>query len=177
MFRSARDFGAAIREKRRALGWTQTELAARSGTGERFIFELESGKPSCQLEKALIVARTVGIEIGDLRTAHAAPRSPYDDLGFLPTFGDVNDDDLLRTFPVAHLTFDGECRLDYDRSWEERRSAFPVSVTMPLHSGPVAADRLLPWLDNLLAGPHLAEIGQRLKVSLRTLSVCWAHRA
>ncbi len=47
----ARGFGAAIREKRKSLGWTQTELAARSGTGERFIVELESGKPSCQLEK------------------------------------------------------------------------------------------------------------------------------
>ena len=56
MFRSARDFGVAIREKRRGLSWTQTELASRSGTGERFIVELEAGKPSCQLEKALIVA-------------------------------------------------------------------------------------------------------------------------
>lgn len=88
MFRSARDIGAAIRQKRKALGWTQTELAARSGTGERFIVELESGKPSCQLEKSLIVARTVGIEIGDLTTAQAAPNSPDDDLDFLPTFGD-----------------------------------------------------------------------------------------
>lgn len=89
MFRSARDLGAAIREKRRALRWTQIELAARSGTGERFIVELESGKPSCQLEKSLIVARTVGIEIGDLRAIQPAPLSPdNDDLGFLPTFGD-----------------------------------------------------------------------------------------
>jgi y4mF family transcriptional regulator len=87
MFRSARDFGAAIRERRKALGWTQTELAARSGTGERFIVELESGKPSCQLEKALIVARTVGIETGDLRTVQTAPSTPDDDLSFLPTFG------------------------------------------------------------------------------------------
>ncbi|KQM30748.1 XRE family transcriptional regulator [Rhizobium sp. Leaf68] len=86
MFRSARDFGAAIREKRKALGWVQTELAARSGTGERFIVELESGKPSCQLEKALIVARTVGIEIGDVRAAQGTPPLPDDDLGFLPTF-------------------------------------------------------------------------------------------
>ncbi len=68
MFRSARDFGAAIKERRKALGWTQTGLAARSGTGERFIVELESGKPSCQLEKALIVARAVGIDLGDLKT-------------------------------------------------------------------------------------------------------------
>lgn len=88
MFRSARDFGVAIREKRKALGWTQTELAARSGTGERFIVELESGKPSCQLEKSLIVARTVGIEIGDLRTVHSVLATPDDDLDFLPTFGD-----------------------------------------------------------------------------------------
>lgn len=88
MFRSARDFGAAIREKRKALGWTQAELATRSGTGERFIVELESGKPSCQLEKSLIVARTVGIEVGDLKTAHMPSDALKDDLGFLPTFGD-----------------------------------------------------------------------------------------
>jgi len=88
MFRSARDFGAAVREKRKGLGWTQTELAARSGTGERFIVELESGKPTCQLEKALVVARTVGIEIGDLKTAPVTTTGSDDDLGFLPTFGD-----------------------------------------------------------------------------------------
>lgn len=88
MFRSARDFGAAIREKRKVLGWTQTELATRSGTGERFIVELESGKPSCQLEKSLIVARTVGIHVGDLKTAQVPSDASKDDLGFLPTFGD-----------------------------------------------------------------------------------------
>ncbi|OWV78091.1 XRE family transcriptional regulator [Rhizobium sp. R635] len=88
MFKCARDFGAAVREKRKGLGWTQAELATRSGTGERFIVELESGKPSCQLEKALIVARTVGIKIGDLKTAPVTPTASDDDLGFLPTFGD-----------------------------------------------------------------------------------------
>lgn len=87
MFKAARDFGAAIRERRKSLGWTQTELAARSGTGERFIVELESGKPTCQLEKSLIVARTVGIKIGDLGTAETPPSSLDEDLGFLPTFG------------------------------------------------------------------------------------------
>lgn len=50
--------------------------------------ELESGKPSCQLEKSLIVARTFGIEVGDLRTAQAALTISDDDLDFLPTFGD-----------------------------------------------------------------------------------------
>ena len=72
---------------------------------------------------------------------------------------------FYETFPVAHLAFSGEWRLNYDPSWEARRSAFPVSLTMPLRSGPVGADRLLPWLANLLPETHLAEIGQRLKVS------------
>ncbi|CAN7550058.1 helix-turn-helix domain-containing protein [Pararhizobium sp. LjRoot255] len=88
MYRFARDFGAAVREKRKGLGWTQAELATRSGTGERFIVELESGKPSCQLEKALIVARTVGLEIGDLKAAQPSSTAVEDELGFLPTFGD-----------------------------------------------------------------------------------------
>jgi hypothetical protein len=34
--------------------------------------------------------------------------------------------------PVAHLTFDSEWRLDYDATWMARRSAFRVSLTMPL---------------------------------------------
>lgn len=72
---------------------------------------------------------------------------------------------FYEALPVARLTFENEWRLDYDPSWEERRSAFPVSLTMPLRSGPIAADRLLPWLANLLPETHLAEIGQRLKVS------------
>lgn len=72
---------------------------------------------------------------------------------------------FYETLPVAQMTFEGEWRLDYESSWEARRSAFPVSLTMPLRSGPVTADRLLPWLANLLPETHLAEIGQRLKVS------------
>ncbi len=88
MLKSARDFGAAVREKRKVLGWTQVELAVRSGTGERFIVDLESGKPSCQLEKALIVARAVGIKIGDLNAAAVTSTASDDDLEFLPTFGD-----------------------------------------------------------------------------------------
>jgi len=53
---------------------------------------------------------------------------------------------FYETFPVAQMTFEGEWRLNYDPSWEERRSAFPVSLTMPLRSGSISADRLLPWL-------------------------------
>lgn len=85
MIKSARDFGALVRERRKQLGWTQTELARRAGTGERFIVELEAGKPGCQLEKALIAARSVGLELGDLKGN--TPAEGDADLDFLPTFG------------------------------------------------------------------------------------------
>jgi serine/threonine-protein kinase HipA len=72
---------------------------------------------------------------------------------------------FYETLPVAHMSFEGEWRLEYEPSWQARRAAFPVSLTMPLRSGTVGANTLLPWLANLLPETHLAEIGQRLKVS------------
>lgn len=89
MFHSAKDFGDAVRKARKQYGWTQVDLALRAGTGERFIVELEAGKPSCQLDKALLVARTLNMQIGDLRTAAPTTTAQGDDeLGFLPNFGD-----------------------------------------------------------------------------------------
>lgn len=90
MIRSAKDFGALIRLGCKRFGCTQAELAARARTGERFIIELEAGKPSCQLRKVLTVARTVGLELEDFRRVRLAPSSTDsdDDLGFPPTFSD-----------------------------------------------------------------------------------------
>lgn len=52
-----------VREHRRNAGLTQAQLAMLSDTGVRFIIDLESGKPSCQLGKALRVGETLGIKI------------------------------------------------------------------------------------------------------------------
>ena len=60
---SAEDFGKMILSARKNAKLTQEQLAAASGIGERFIRELEKGKPTCQLEKALLVASMVGITI------------------------------------------------------------------------------------------------------------------
>lgn len=56
------EFGKLIRETRKKITLTQAQLAAASGTGERFIRELEKGKSTCQLEKALLVAQMLGIK-------------------------------------------------------------------------------------------------------------------
>ncbi|MEO8400296.1 MAG: type II toxin-antitoxin system Y4mF family antitoxin [Gammaproteobacteria bacterium] len=57
------EFGKLIRDVRKNTNLTQAALAAASGIGERFIRELEKGKPSCQFEKALIVAQMLGIKL------------------------------------------------------------------------------------------------------------------
>lgn len=56
------DFGNLMRNTRKNAKLTQAELAAASGTGERFIRDLERGKSTCQLEKALFVAQMLGIK-------------------------------------------------------------------------------------------------------------------
>ncbi len=55
--------GTLVRETRKALNLTQADLALTSGTGLRFISELENGKLSCQWGKALIVLQTLGVRM------------------------------------------------------------------------------------------------------------------
>jgi HTH-type transcriptional regulator / antitoxin HipB len=55
--------GESIRHTRTSLGVTQEKLALAAGTGLRFIIDLEKGKPTCQLGKALTVLNTLGIKI------------------------------------------------------------------------------------------------------------------
>ena len=52
-----------IRETRKNLGVTQKDLALTSGTGIRFIIDLEKGKDTCEVGKALRVLNTLGIKI------------------------------------------------------------------------------------------------------------------
>ena len=55
--------GETIKNTRKKLGVTQRDLALSSGTGLRFIIELEQGKPTCQLEKVLTVLNSLGLKI------------------------------------------------------------------------------------------------------------------
>ena len=60
---TAKEIGELVRRTRKGLAVTQEKLALTSGTGLRFIIDLEHGKPTCQLEKTLTVLRTLGIKI------------------------------------------------------------------------------------------------------------------
>ena len=52
-----------IRERRKVLGYTQARVADLCGTGTRFISELENGKESIELGKALTVLSALGIDL------------------------------------------------------------------------------------------------------------------
>lgn len=60
---NATEIGKAIRRARQAAGLTQTALARRCGTTQRWLSELENGKPRAELELALRVMRELGFAL------------------------------------------------------------------------------------------------------------------
>lgn len=58
-----KEIGSMVRNTRRKLGVTQKALALTSGTGLRFIIDLEKGKETCEIGKVLTVLHTLGIKM------------------------------------------------------------------------------------------------------------------
>ena len=60
---TSKDLGKIVRDTRKKLGVTQKDLALTSGTGLRFVIDLEKGKETCQIGKALTILHTLGIRL------------------------------------------------------------------------------------------------------------------
>jgi HTH-type transcriptional regulator/antitoxin HipB len=58
-----KDLGKIVRDIRKKLGVTQKDLALTLGTGLRFVIDLEKGKETCQIGKALTILHTLGIKL------------------------------------------------------------------------------------------------------------------
>jgi len=63
MKHSPKIIGSLVKQTRKKMKVTQRDLALTSGTGLRFIIELEKGKSTCQLGKVLTVLQTLGINL------------------------------------------------------------------------------------------------------------------
>jgi y4mF family transcriptional regulator len=61
--KSTRDLGHLVREFRVAQKMTQGDILGLANTGNRFIVELENGKPTVQFQKVLDVLDALGLEI------------------------------------------------------------------------------------------------------------------
>jgi y4mF family transcriptional regulator len=66
---TVQEVGKIVRASRKRLGVTQKDLALTSGTGLRFVIDLEKGKETCQIGKVLTVLQTLGIQIALTPTA------------------------------------------------------------------------------------------------------------
>jgi len=60
---STAGFGEALRKRRKKLGYTQAFLAEATGFSVSFISDLERGKSTAELGKALSLANLLGMDI------------------------------------------------------------------------------------------------------------------
>lgn len=67
---TSKAFGSAIRRARKNQGLSQVELAARAGVGRPWLSELETGKRTAELGRALSVLSALGLAV----TFGPAPR-------------------------------------------------------------------------------------------------------
>jgi HTH-type transcriptional regulator / antitoxin HipB len=63
LVRSSAELGAVIRGQRKRLALKQLDLAGLGNTGNRFIVDLENGKPTVQLQKVLDLMDLLGLEV------------------------------------------------------------------------------------------------------------------
>ncbi len=69
---SAESLGRILQQARLLRGLSQRELAERLGTTQRYIWEIEAGKPSIFMERLFAMMREVDVELS------ATIRAPED---------------------------------------------------------------------------------------------------
>jgi HTH-type transcriptional regulator/antitoxin HipB len=92
--RTAAEFGLLIREARIDLGMTQAALAARLGSTQTWISEIENGKPTAQLGLVLKVMDFLGIALDGttrLQRDLTSAKEPVDDLSDYPDISAIVD--------------------------------------------------------------------------------------
>jgi y4mF family transcriptional regulator len=57
------DIGVIVRTTRKAQKLRQDQLAGAAGVGVRFVVDLEGGKPTAQIGKALLILEALGCKV------------------------------------------------------------------------------------------------------------------
>jgi transcriptional regulator with XRE-family HTH domain len=60
---NAADFGEALKKRRKDLGYTQRYISEFTGFSISFISDLENGKSTAELGKAIYLANMLGLDI------------------------------------------------------------------------------------------------------------------
>ncbi len=56
-------FGETIKKRRKQMGYTQKYISEFTGFSISFLSDLENGKKTIELEKALIIANLLGLDV------------------------------------------------------------------------------------------------------------------
>ena len=56
-------FGHAVRKRRKELGYTQADFSEQTGLSASFLSNLENGKETIEMGKALRVAQLLGMDL------------------------------------------------------------------------------------------------------------------
>ncbi|BBI59864.1 hypothetical protein HSBAA_11700 [Vreelandella sulfidaeris] len=127
--RQSEDLGKLVRQLRAEQGLLQIDLAGLAGTGNRFIVDLERGKPTLQLQKVLDVLDLIGLEVVVRRKGATAMVSD----GTLTIYHDERH--------VGWLYDTQPLRFEYASEWLEHSKAVGLSPSLPPH----AAGSLRRW--------------------------------
>lgn len=63
------DLGKAVRKRRKELGYTQAELASHCGCSAVYLSNLENGKETAEVGKALTIVSRLGIDLIAMKRA------------------------------------------------------------------------------------------------------------
>ena len=61
--RTSSELGALARDRRREIGWSQTELARRIGTSRSWVSEMENGKERVEVALVLAALQALGLSL------------------------------------------------------------------------------------------------------------------
>ena len=61
--RTVRDFAAIARERRRHLGWSQSQLAKKAGVGRDWVVQFEKGKVTVEWGLVVRALRELGLSL------------------------------------------------------------------------------------------------------------------
>ena len=81
--RSIRDLAATVRGRRKDLGISQAELAARAGISRKWVYEFEAGKPTAELRLILRVLDALGLVLDVTYDEQTGTGQPTPDLDAL----------------------------------------------------------------------------------------------
>lgn len=84
LIRTAQDIGHLIRAARQAQQWSQSQLAAEIGSTQKWVSQIENGRPGADLDRVLRALVALGVTL-DGRLAGTQLSAPQD-----PSFQLVN---------------------------------------------------------------------------------------